>query len=286
MNMPIEINDRVAKIDELNEILERVGGRARNVFRPIRATYRPIGESDVEINEVIDTDSGLLIRDGQPVFAYIKDHSTSQRDLVLQGPENRRKLHFAWCRKLEQMEGAGQYESRYRVTTRTDNLYWITVQTDGYESEELLRKLHPCRFCLHEVGYNCYGRDWVEEQKQEVVASFDAKEANDLLNQHFALFQERARNLRLDAAPAGYAPNQQELSRRFRETKGYRCDICGGEFGQATTEMHHIDGDKRNNAESNLQCLCHRCHANLHPHMRLRARRVQGGRLRGRRRRR
>ena len=28
--------------------------------------------------------------------------------------------------------------------------------------------------------------------------------------------------------------------------------------------LHHIDGDKRNNEISNLQCLCNKCHFKLH----------------------
>lgn len=55
--------------------------------------------------------------------------------------------------------------------------------------------------------------------------------------------------------------------RRFlMEKNNCRCEICGwGEMnkktGKVPLQVHHIDGDYRNNKEENLQLLCPNCHS-------------------------
>lgn len=46
--------------------------------------------------------------------------------------------------------------------------------------------------------------------------------------------------------------------------RGHRCECCGLEEwlnGLIPLEVHHIDGDRLNNEEANLQLLCPNCHA-------------------------
>lgn len=46
--------------------------------------------------------------------------------------------------------------------------------------------------------------------------------------------------------------------------RGHRCESCGLENwldNPIPLEVHHIDGDKLNNVESNLSLLCPNCHA-------------------------
>ena len=49
------------------------------------------------------------------------------------------------------------------------------------------------------------------------------------------------------------------------EKAGYKCEKCGwGEENPYThrvpLQIHHLDGNSLNNAESNLQVLCPNCH--------------------------
>jgi hypothetical protein len=47
----------------------------------------------------------------------------------------------------------------------------------------------------------------------------------------------------------------------WRRNKKEQCEICG--FVPIHTEqldVHHLDGNKKNNASSNLQTLCANCH--------------------------
>jgi hypothetical protein len=53
----------------------------------------------------------------------------------------------------------------------------------------------------------------------------------------------------------GYA--WADLRQRVLEVHGHRC-VCCGATGEL--EIHHIDGDYRNNAMSNLEPRCVPCH--------------------------
>ena len=42
----------------------------------------------------------------------------------------------------------------------------------------------------------------------------------------------------------------------------YLCEVCGR--GGSRFEIHHIDGDRRNDAPENLQVQCRGCHIKTH----------------------
>jgi 5-methylcytosine-specific restriction endonuclease McrA len=60
-----------------------------------------------------------------------------------------------------------------------------------------------------------------------------------------------------------YTKDWAEISEAIKRNNNYRCERCkhphDPENGYALT-VHHLDGDKSNNADWNLACLCQRCH--------------------------
>lgn len=59
---------------------------------------------------------------------------------------------------------------------------------------------------------------------------------------------------------------RDNLRKYLLEKVNYRCEKCGCNWinpysGQTILEIHHIDGDRTNNLENNLQVLCPNCHA-------------------------
>ena len=63
-------------------------------------------------------------------------------------------------------------------------------------------------------------------------------------------------------------PNWTNSHRTYR-TKAFKykekvCEVCGYNKYPEILEVHHIDGDRRNNELSNLQIVCPTCHAEIH----------------------
>ena len=52
-------------------------------------------------------------------------------------------------------------------------------------------------------------------------------------------------------------------ARRLREAMG-QCESCGGDGAESRLDVHHRNGDKRDQSLSNLEVLCHRCHMRRH----------------------
>lgn len=55
-----------------------------------------------------------------------------------------------------------------------------------------------------------------------------------------------------------------DLKYHLIQKRGHCCELCKGIIWRDTPiplELHHIDGDRTNNAEDNLQLLCCNCHA-------------------------
>ena len=52
-------------------------------------------------------------------------------------------------------------------------------------------------------------------------------------------------------------------ARRLRSAVG-SCETCGHDGSESRLDVHHRNGDKRDQGLANLIVLCHRCHMNLH----------------------
>lgn len=65
----------------------------------------------------------------------------------------------------------------------------------------------------------------------------------------------------------GYTRDWEEISRNYREAHNYTCERCGLHiddiFDRQYIHCHHKDENKLNNRESNLECLCIRCHSEV-----------------------
>lgn len=63
-----------------------------------------------------------------------------------------------------------------------------------------------------------------------------------------------------------YAPDWKSIATAIKDAAGWKCVRCGHahepETGHTLT-VHHLDGDKSNNAWWNTPALCQRCHLSI-----------------------
>ena len=255
----MKINDK-AITEQLEAIRRQVGGE-RAAFTP-----RPFPDKqdrDLKTPEAVEAlfhASGLLIDAGRPVFAYIRDHTVRQYS---DDPNSRNRVHFTVCEKLQEMKNSGRF-ARYRLTHRDGDAYLVDVSEGWGRSRELDgQTLYPCKYCLANVGYHCYSKDMRAREKDEIVLTFEAKEAYRLLWQHFDAFRQSVSSMTSSLVPTGYPKGWNETSARFRKLQNYTCQKCGVNLTRHRnlTDTHHIDGDKPNVRYGNLSCLCKICHS-------------------------
>lgn len=63
-----------------------------------------------------------------------------------------------------------------------------------------------------------------------------------------------------------YTEDWPEIAKRIKDKCHWRCERCGHPNELSTgyvLTIHHLDGDKGNNADWNLACLCQRCHLKI-----------------------
>lgn len=258
--MKIKINDGEIT-SELERIRKSVGGRKRDDFKP----GPPVERIEISIKgeeiKLLFHPSNLLIQNDRPVFVYIRDHTTIPfpRD-----PQRRNKIHFTFCQKLQEKDKEGEFYSRYCVTNRTDDKYYVDVRGNEVREE----RLYPCQFCLEMVAYHDFILNLSRDHRHQIVKKFSAKDGMDLLGKYFKIFRNHVSGLRPDTMKTGYSDDWKNISLVFRLSKKYICNRCGVRTNHNLTLMdsHHKDGDKRNNHYDNLECLCKICHSEEHPH--------------------
>lgn len=250
-------------VRELEEILQRIGGG--------RVEYVPHGfdiaeekdlNSAAEVEELFHA-SGLLIYLQNPVFIYIRDHTVG----TYSNARERHKIHFSVCSTLRKMKKEGRF-GRYRRTTRVNDVYLIDV--DARPGQEGVREvpLYPCKHCLAEVDYLCYKAAHDQDGRQRIVEEFKAREAFDFLRQQFALFESETSDVQSANLRTGYSRSWRRRSQRFRKLMKFTCKECGVQLDRdpSLLDVHHLSGDKRDDRDHNLRCLCKLCHARMHSH--------------------
>lgn len=227
---------------------------------PIIERLRETGV-DVDFEDIHILEDGTLSYKGYRVLLYIRDIANYG------GRHSLPKFHLSYCKTLETMHANKRFQ-RYVVANREDGLF----QVNFIDEKEMAKIIHlgVCQNCLGEISWNGFKNYFDRETRSAAVNAFKLKE----------FFKTYPRDLHIikpdhtsDTAPINdYTDDWGDVSERFKRSRQYICDECGIELSQRKSKyihVHHKNGSKNDNTDSNLKLVCIRCHANepMHGHM-------------------
>lgn len=200
--------------------------------------------------DVLPEDIGkrILFEDGG-IF-YIDDEGVKRRGFMYktsfyfewQGRTAKPKFHVCKCTAIENFG---------REAYRFANAEPIKVFSRNARKEVMVEHMDLCGYCRKML---------MESEAERVQDSTDfveiLKEAGDV---------EEPEQLELDFF--GYVKDWERISLAYRTKHDFTCERCGVKvkpgFDHQFMQTHHKNGNKADNREGNLECLCIECHSEV-----------------------
>ncbi|HEY1614993.1 MAG TPA: hypothetical protein VGF97_15005, partial [Rhizomicrobium sp.] len=215
---------------------------------------------------VLVLSDGTLAYKNSRVLLYIRDHA------VYSGRSIDPKFHIAHCDTLKEMKRQSR-QARYVVATRTDGEFKLNI-IDGSRKSETVRKLSVCQNCLALLFFDGFEMNMPKPIRSREVSAFSiarffekfSRDLHEIEPQHDS-----------DSAPVNdYNQDFSARSNALRRAKNWTCQNrnCGVYLGNQShrrfLHVHHINGQKSDDAPGNHKVLCIKCHAEepSHGHMR------------------
>jgi len=244
------------------ELQDAIRGLGIDIVAQSKEILRQLVEEGIEVTgeqDFIRTPSGIfhLLPDGSVIKVIL--HITQKTLYTLNEPDvaDFNRYHLFNCRTLQTMRLAGLGD-RYRMAARADGRFRYTLIRDNQIVKEFRGDSGAALiFCK-----NCA---WIYNEKFNSRRNrpFNLRqfiETNDLHSD--ASLPHR---MDFDEIPNIYASDWNQIARRLKEARGYRCEQCGIDLSASHLRpflhAHHIDGQASNNVLANIRLLCIAHHA-------------------------
>jgi hypothetical protein len=213
---------------------------------------------DVSIDEIKTLPNGTLVYKNRIVIVYIRDWNFNSYSMP--------KYHIANCSTLQEMRELNKI-NRYVVSNKDDGKFVVNKIKNGVISSE--ESLDVCKNCLRHLNWNGYQDEYEYSKRNKIFNDFTLRV---FFEKYTKLLSENDFKYTVKSAPSNdYPDDWDDISRRKRESKNYTCEKCGKNMSSQKDKLdvHHINGLKHDNSESNLKVLCRWCHSEEpgHSHM-------------------
>ncbi len=207
------------------------------------------------LDDIVNAEDGSFEFKGNKVLVYIKEQRTS-----IWGSNY--KYHISQCSTITDQQRRKRYNRRYVQTARVDGFFEVIQQYRNHEDKKFI-KMDVCINCLKHMRNN-YRND-------NLFSSF----SNFSINKYFQSYSNKIKALPSSTPQSNkgdnYSSDWSKLSRAIREENNWVCEGCGESFLnlKAQLHVHHKNGVRNDNKESNLVALCKSCHSDQpgHKHM-------------------
>lgn len=239
-NIPQKQESPICSFPKLKDLLEDMGikvGKAE--------AYTSVGTVNVKIEDI---GTRILFEDDK--IYYIDDDGIKRRGFMYkaafyfewEGIRRQPKFHVCRCQTI-----ANFGRDAYRFA----NAEPIKIIDRSKRKEVEVEGMELCGYCR---------RMLIDEEARRVADSTDfvqiLKEAGEV---------EEIEDIEQDFY--GYVRNWEQISTAYRSLKHFTCERCGicidAPFDRQFIHTHHKNGDKTNNKETNLECLCIECHSKV-----------------------
>lgn len=237
-----EIDTPIHDFEGLKNLLLSMGYRVK-----ASSGYRAIAVEDVTSDQI---NSGRIEFTADGIF--VNDVDGAQRQVFLYMGRyhlmkyGKPRFHIRKCKTiLKFMNGNGNIPEYYRLA----NTASVRVQDrDDHDIDKEVYDLPLCQHCASMIYGNL------------------PRTSTDFVK-HLRDNEKDTPKEDIEVDIFGYPRDWEMISRGIREKHNYTCEKCGlqisNPYDQHFIHVHHKNGIKINNRESNLQCLCLRCHANI-----------------------
>ena len=234
-------------------------------FKPIDLTIPELLRStgvDINIDEISILDDGTLTYKGYRVLLYIRDIPS------IAGRDNMPKYHLTYCKTLETMHKNSRF-NRYVVANSDSGEFQVNIIDSGIQSQTV--RLNVCQNCLDKIHWQGFDIQKVARTKRlQLVSQF-------ALVDFFKAYPRDLISVKpshtSDTAPLNdYTVDWPNISKSIKIKHGYQCETCNVVLRNSESKylhVHHRNGQKNDNRDSNLAVMCVACHAEqpMHGHM-------------------
>ena len=238
-------DEPIYKFEGLKSLLRSMGYRLDKAVG-----YKPLKIEDVDINDIRKnikfSDKGIFLIDQtddqeRQIFLYKRNYHLARY--------GKPRFHIRKCQTIQDFINSGTFKSEYR---RANTEPVLVKDMDSNMREVEVRNLPLCKYCMN-MALGEYSRSMTSADFVKILQQADDS------------YEKAPDNIEVDIL--GYTKDWAEISLAYRELHEYTCEKCGlritNPFDQRFMQTHHRNGNKTDNRQSNLQCLCIRCHASI-----------------------
>lgn len=212
--------------------------------------------SGIEVKlEDLESEQGLLSVRGRQVVLFIPDHAYRVEKVLFDASQGN-KFHIADCKTLDTMRLRKRFE-RYKVTNNLNGVFEIYGVDQFKKNVEGVAELNVCKNCLNMLNYKNAATGTVSA-RNEIVRDFNVEEFFSTYSSIFRFLpKQHTHNVE-----KGYSSDWKEVSAAIRKRANYICSSCEVDLSSKKNllHVHHVNGIKSDNTESNLVVLCADCH--------------------------